>query len=108
MRLAFGDDVIIERVESDRGDISEGGTYVVQGRYVLRSEPAAMLNLFITNGDGETSPAQLRVERGTGTFEFRTVLLRFGFPHVSFYPIGGGECLGGTYFGRGATLYAGG
>jgi hypothetical protein len=44
---------------------------------------------------------KITVNKGEGTFSlFLPVTIR-GWPHVSFYPVEGGEDFGGNYFGTG-------
>lgn len=103
-----GDWIAIDEVESTGGSMDVGDTCVVRGRYALSSQEGATLGLFVTargpaasTNDGRN---RVRVERGEGSFVLETTLLREGWPHVSFYPAGGGESFGGVYFGAGEWL----
>jgi hypothetical protein len=106
-RAAFapGDDVQVDAVLSERDDITEGGSYVVRGRYTLRSRERAHLALFSTSGESAVTPARVVVEAGSGAFEFRVVVRRAGYLRVSFYPTDGGDGFGSATFGRGAPAH---
>jgi hypothetical protein len=99
-----GDDIHIDAIRGDRPDFTAGGTYRVHGHYTLQSRPTADLMVWVTNGDLSGDKRQVEVARGDGTFDLAFTLTKMGWPHVSFYPVGGGDGFGGVYFGHEATL----
>ena len=99
------DSITIDEVRGDREGFVADGTYDVRGHYDLRSVPEARLAVYVTNGrTDESAEGQVRVARGTGTFELKLEVLAAGYPHVTFYPDGGGEGFAGTYFGSGDSV----
>ena len=99
------DSVTIDEVKGDREGFVADGTYAVRGHYELRSAAEALLAVYVTNGrTDEDAKGQLRVVQGTGTFELRFKILAPGYPHVTFYPEGGGAGFAGTYFGSGVSV----
>ena len=98
--LRPGDQVTILGVRGDRPSMTTGGRYCVWGRYTLASAPSATLCMWSTNGETEgTEKERCANVTGTGDFVFRfSVKGQLGQPHVSFYPSGGGDGMGGVYF----------
>jgi hypothetical protein len=99
--FAAGDDVRVTRVTGDRPKIEVGGTYCIEGTYVLGSAGAASLMLWSTNGELDTTHRadnRRYVSKGSGTFSFVAKPLRDGKLHVSYYPAPpGGSAFGGVY-----------
>ena len=100
-----GDSITIQRVSGTSPTIHTGETCCVEGTYTLASSEKADLALFATTvskGSTPTDASQiLRIEKGTGTFRLVKTMREEGYLHVSFYPVPGGSCFGGIYFGRG-------
>jgi hypothetical protein len=100
-----GDSITIQRVSGTSPTIHTGETYCVVGTYTLASSEKADLALFATTtskGSTPTDPSQImRIEKGTGTFRLVKTMREQGYLHVSFYPVPGGSCFGGIYFGQG-------
>ena len=74
----------------------------VAGRYNLVSHERATLRLYITTtnknaGEGKSTP--LEIARGRGDFALAYGPLVAGLPHVSMYPVQGGESFASLYFG---------
>jgi hypothetical protein len=99
-----GDSITIQRVSGTSPTIRTGETYCVEGTYTLASKEKADLALFATTvsrGSTPTDPSQImRIEKGTGTFRLVKTMREEGYLHVSFYPVPGGNCFGGIYFGQ--------
>jgi hypothetical protein len=99
-----GDSITIQRVSGTSASIRTGETYCVEGTYTLTSKAEADLALFATTvgtGSTPTDPSQtMRIEKGTGTFRLVKTMREEGYLHVSFYPVPGGNCFGGVYFGQ--------
>lgn len=95
----------ISEVRGTERIMSEGGTYLVTGRYRLASRDSATLLFSVTTtentGPTPTEPtSEVRVKRGEGEF---TLMKRFdhrGYPHLTFYGSSGSP-FGGVYFGQG-------
>jgi len=104
--FAAGDVITIRSVRGDRPAIEVGGTYQVEGSWTLATQPAALLQLWSTNGEVRGSNGT-RIQQGTGTFSFTVNVVREGNLHVSLYPAKGGNSFGGVYFGTGANVYRG-
>ena len=96
-RFEPGDGIHITEVRGTAPDFSVGERYRVKGTYKLDSRSEAMLHVYATNGRVESKQGP-NVARGTGPFEREFTLLKEGMPHVNYYPAGGGEGFGGTYF----------
>jgi hypothetical protein len=105
-----GDAITIAEIQGDRSSFQSGGLYRVRGSYTLASRDRATLAFFFTateRGQGSTREgpkATIEVARGSGSFELIREMPYAGWPHISFYPAGGGSSFGGVYFGKGATL----
>src|ERR1035437_983324 len=102
--FSSGDRITIQQVTGTSATIRPGETYCVEGTYKLASQEKADLALFATTvskGSTPTDPSQImRIEKGTGTFRLVKTMREEGYLHVSFYPVPGGNCFGGIYFGQ--------
>ena len=98
------DSITIQRVTGTSATIRAGETYCVEGTYKLASKEKADLALFATTvskGSTPTDPTQVvSIKKGTGTFRLVKTMREEGYLHVSFYPVPGGNCFGGVYFGQ--------
>ena len=108
---AAGDQVTITDVCGTAADLSAGNIYCVRGTYTLASHERAALPAFTTAAAGGGSPPTLQVQtavvaRGSGAFTLYLPMPTDGYPHVSFYPPGGGGDFGGVYFGTGPSVLA--
>jgi len=109
-RFDEGDKISIRKVRGTASDFEPGGTYWIEGSYTLASRDKASLSAFVTAknaDDGKTSIDEeqtMTVERGSGTFSLKLRMPYEGWPHVSFYPDGGGDGFGGVYFGTGDSV----
>ena len=79
--------------------IRPGQTYIVSGRYTLKSHDDAMLHVYATNGEVQSSQGP-SIKRGEGRFARTFTLLKDGDLHLSFYPTNGGESFGVAYFAQ--------
>jgi hypothetical protein len=96
--LQNGDAITLRGVRGDRARLEEGGTYCIWGTYTLRAAPMADLMLW-SSGETEAGISERSTTaRGTGEFRLRFKIVKGGALHVSFYPSGGGNSLGGVYF----------
>jgi beta-lactamase regulating signal transducer with metallopeptidase domain len=102
-----GDKITITEVRGTAATFKPGDIYWIKGTYALASHDKAMLLAGTTAseskfGTGNTYTVQQAViGRGSGTFTLFLPMSCQGWPHVSFYPAGGGEGFGGSYFGTG-------
>jgi hypothetical protein len=104
-----GDSITIQRVSGTSPTIRVGETYCVEGTYTLASKEKADLAFFATTESKGHTPTHtptdrsqiMRIEKGTGTFRLVKTMREEGYLHVSFYPVPGGSCFGGIYFGQG-------
>jgi len=109
-RFGDGDRITITAVYGPTSRFTPGGAYWIDGTYTLASRDRASLLASVTArnaGDGRTSIARgqtMFVKRGSGTFTLKLPMPYDGWPHVSFYPAGGGEGFGGVYFGTGDSV----
>jgi len=103
--FAPGDGVTIQEVRGTKANIVKGGTYLVVGRYTLRSRDEASLGFYVTTTNGGPSasdPRQLvRVSKGSAAFRLIAPIEQDGYPHITFYPVPSGSGFGGVYFGQG-------
>jgi hypothetical protein len=106
-RFAGGDAIHIDEVRGPRDDLAVCETYRVKGHYTLKSHPRAELALYVTNGKGSGEHRSTKIDAGDGTFELEVTIERLGWPHLSIFPVEGGDAFGITYFGRGPTLFQG-
>ena len=104
-KFAPGDSITIQSVQGSQPTITVGQTYRVTGTYTLSSAPEATLALFATSRSTNSSPIDplqtVRIQKGTGPFSLQKVMNEEGYLHLSFYPVHGGNDLGGVYFGQG-------
>jgi hypothetical protein len=102
-----GDRITVTEVRGTAGAITPGNIYCIKGTYILASHPQAMLAAFVTameSAEGKSGTLKVQkmmVNRGEGTFTLVLPMAIRGWPHISFYPAGGGESFGGNYFGTG-------
>jgi len=99
-----GDAIVIEHVRSSSPDWAIGDTVEIQGQYVLASQRAAMLSVYMTTRSPGSSTSsdgggRKEVALGSGRFDLTYQIQATGELHVSFYPVGGGSSFGGVYFG---------
>ena len=103
-----GDKIVITAVRGDRPAIEPGGTYVVEGGYVLQSVEEATLALSLTssaNGGRSrwTQDQRAKIQRGSRGFSLVATMHAAGEFHVSFYipnpaKPGSSQAEGGIYF----------
>jgi beta-lactamase regulating signal transducer with metallopeptidase domain len=105
-----GDKITILEVRGTAETFTPGNLYWIKGAYTLASHDVAMLAAYTTareakNGYGPSLKFQTTtVKKGSGTFTLFFPMTCDGWPHVSFYPAGGGSDFGGNYFGTGDTV----
>lgn len=105
--FADGDQIEISEVRGTADKFSPGNIYCIQGTFTLGSHDRASLAAYVTvreakNATGATYKVQSTiVDKGTGAFTLYLPMNCAGWPHVSFYPTGGGGSFGGNYFGTG-------
>ena len=105
-----GDSITIDSITGTGDTVTPGNLYQVKGHYRLRSHPTAELALNITGKDHNVGPSQgmrlqhVDVAQGEGAFTVYMYLWGEGYPHLSFYPTGGGSSFSALYFGNGPTL----
>ena len=92
-----GDRIEVEEVTGLAGPFVTGADYTVRGSYTLASHDKAHLAAYCTGGDLEGEHG-VEVSKGSGKFEFTFRIAGLGRPHVSFYPVGGGNGFGNLYF----------
>jgi len=112
-QFSQGDAITITSVRGTSSAIAPGNTYTITGTYELNSHPQAMVATFMSSfpgqspiGSGPFGNNSVTVNAGKGTFSLELLMRTDGYPHVSFYPAGGGSSFGSTYFGTGKYLYA--
>jgi hypothetical protein len=113
--FSAGDQINITSVRGDRKHIEPGGSYLVEGTYILASADRADLTLYCTTrGPSGPTPDQknqyIEITRGAGKFHLYETNVADGWLHVSFYPPrdndGSGKVRdnsslrGGVYFGE--------
>jgi RNA polymerase sigma-70 factor (ECF subfamily) len=109
-RFLDGDQICILEVRGTEGAMTPGNLYWIRGTYTLASRDRAVLAAYTTamspaDGKGPTMKVQATVvDRGEGRFTLYLPMSYQGWPHVSFYPAGGGESFGGNYFGTGDSV----
>ncbi|NQV35265.1 MAG: hypothetical protein HQ515_21405, partial [Phycisphaeraceae bacterium] len=91
-----GDTIVIDRIEGTAATLTLGNTYTVTGRYTLSSRDQAMLHVYATNGETQSKQGPV-VKRGSGRFTRTFKFIEDGYPHLSYYPAGGGSGFGGVY-----------
>jgi hypothetical protein len=101
LQLAGGDRITIHSLVGDRPTIQEGGTYIVRGE-AQRAPGAPDANLMVWNADGDStvlSEREVRIGQTSTPFAFHFRVEKLGAPHLSLYPIAGGESFSSHYFG---------
>ena len=99
MEFQNGDSIEITDLSGPAGIIRPGDTYIVSGRYTLKSHDDAALHVYATNGETSSSQGPI-IKRGEGQFTRSFTLLKKGDLHLSFYPAKGGDSFGGVYFAQ--------
>jgi hypothetical protein len=103
-----GDSITIDSVHGTADTVAAGNLYEIKGHYTLASHPTAELAVNVTSRNaGPTTGMQLQhvdVNQGNGTFTVYLYMWGEGWPHLSFYPTGGGSSFSALYFGNGNTL----
>src|SRR6266404_5612061 len=105
-QFASGDSITIQHIHGTSETITTGGTYSVEGTYILGSRDEADLAFYATtiSASGPTpvdAKQHVRIQKGTGSFHLVKTMNEDGFLHVSFYPVPSGSSFGGVYFGQG-------
>jgi hypothetical protein len=97
-KTSTGDLITIAEVRGPSDTITVGNTYEVRGTYRLVSQDKAMLAVNVTTDARQPHqphpnlPEQkMIVEKGEGSFTLQFHMWHEGMPHVTFYPIKGGE-----------------
>ncbi|HWB11893.1 MAG TPA: hypothetical protein VG826_21865 [Pirellulales bacterium] len=109
-RFLDGDNISILEIRGTAETFTPGNRYWIRGEYTLKSHDGAMVAAYTTAMDAENGrSASLRiqstvVDKGSGTFTLILPMGYRGWPHVSFYPAGGGDGFGGNYFGTGDSV----
>jgi WD40 repeat protein len=106
--LAGGDQITIDEVRGTADSMKAGNRYEIKGTYRLASRDKAMLAVYVTGEGKDATDRQPSdaptVERGEGRFSLVLHMSYDGKPHVSFYPVDGGEGFGHVYFGTGDSV----
>jgi hypothetical protein len=109
-RNLIGDAIVITAVHGTTDKIAIGNTYQIDGAYTLASHDSASLGADLTGTEPNEPHRQrvlgqsLTIYKGSGTFTLRLKVEDPGCPHVSFYPVDGGQSFGGEYFGTGSFI----
>jgi hypothetical protein len=100
-----GDTIRIVEVRGPSDTLAVGNTYEVRGTYKLVSQDRAILTVNVTTDarqPHEQHPSLPRqkmiVEKGEGSFTLQFHMWHEGMPHVSFYPVSGGQGFAAHYF----------
>ena len=106
-----GDSITISEIRSGVDAVTVGNTYQVKGTYTLASANEANLAVYVTaltrddtHRDPYDSRQTVHIKKGTGSFTVVLPFLSKGHPHLSFYPMGGGESFSALYFGTGESV----
>lgn len=103
-----GDSITIDSMRGTADSVAPGNLYEIKGHYTLASHPSAELAVNVTSRSAPPSTGmQLQhvdVNQGSGTFTVYLYLWDEGWPHLSFYPTGGGSSFSALYFGNGSSL----
>ncbi|HVX14989.1 MAG TPA: M56 family metallopeptidase [Pirellulales bacterium] len=105
-----GDKISILEVRGTAETFEPGEIYWIKGTYTLASRDEATLAAYTTakhaaDGTSKSYRTQTtKIKKGSGDFTLFLPMACEGWPHVSFYPSGGGEGFGGNYFGTGETV----
>jgi serine/threonine protein kinase len=113
-----GDDITILEVRGTAETLTPGNAYWIRGTYELGSHEQATLAAYTTSHNDTSKSVnkvkiptngsqQIIIEQGTGIFTLILPMYSDGWPHVSFYPLPGGNGFGGTYFGTGESAWGG-
>ena len=109
-RFENGDTIKIIEVRGTAETFQPGNEYWIKGTYTLGSRDRATLGGNVT-AESKTNAVtphaeeqSTEVARGHGEFQLKLPILGKGWPHVSFYPAGGGNGFGGVYFGTGDSV----
>jgi len=109
-RFADDDDITILEIRGTADTFKPGHIYWISGTYTLASHDRATLAAYTTakhaaDASGTSFKVQTTVvDQGKGAFTLILPMSCEGWPHVSFYPAGGGSGFGGNYFGTGDTV----
>jgi beta-lactamase regulating signal transducer with metallopeptidase domain len=109
-RFEDGDSIEIIDIRGSTDTFEPGNVYWIKGRYTLASRDRAQLSAFTTArnvGEGRSSIQKIQtttIDRGSGEFTLWLPMTVSGWPHVSFYPDGGGNGFGGIYIGTGDSV----
>lgn len=109
-RNAVGDAIVITAVHGTAQTIAIGNTYRIDGAYTLASHDQATLSAYGTSTQPNephrnTIPGQsMTIQKGSGLFSVFLKVEDPQCPHVSFYPVEGGESFAGEYFGTGDSI----
>jgi RNA polymerase sigma factor (sigma-70 family) len=112
-KFLAGDRLTITSIRGTAAAMAPGNSYTVKGTYVLSSEAQATVAVYtgaMNPGENDNGPYgnnQINVQAGKGTFTLELVMRIEGYPHVSFYPSGGGQAFGTLNFGTGKYLFRG-
>jgi hypothetical protein len=106
--FALGDNIVIRQILGTSSRFAPGNRYQITGTYQLSSRFDAILTTNVTtryaSGRMTVHNTRLKIQQGEGNF---TVVLEMSgdqWPHMAFYPIGGGESFGNQYYGTGDTV----
>ena len=105
-----GDKITILEVRGTADTFAPDNTYLIKGTYTLASHDRATLAAYFTAMDAKNGKSRSHemqrtdVKKGDGSFTLCLPMTCRGWPHVSFYPAGGGSDFGGNYFGTGDSV----
>jgi len=106
-----GDNISITGIHGTAATFAPNNSYMVTGTYTLASHADATLAIFtgaMNPGENDNGPYgrnSVNIQSGKGTFKLEMMMRIEGYPHVSFYPSGGGESFGTRNFGTGKYLF---
>ena len=104
-----GDKITVDEVRGTAETFEPGNIYFIKGTYTLASHDKATLAAYTTamdaeNAKGYSFKAQtMVVDQKQGKFTLFLPMSCRGWPHVTFYPAGGGSDFGGNYIGTGES-----
>jgi beta-lactamase regulating signal transducer with metallopeptidase domain len=102
-----GDEITILEVRGTSEVFEAGHLYWIRGTYKLATRDRATLSAYTTTSEGNSPSLNVQstvVSRGTGAFTLFLPMPYKGWPHVSFYPVEGGNSFGENYFGTGDSV----
>lgn len=105
------DEITILEVRGTTRTFAPGNIYWIKGTCTLASHDKAQLQASVSateNGGPSTNwfkAQNLIVNQGTATFTLFLPMTYPGFPHLSLYPVDGGNAFGGIYFGTGDSVH---